>query len=79
MAGLTGGTGAYESRMGTKIGFFYSPITTKEPRLVTFARKVNLQKLGFFLFLGVKLALDFIVVLKIEKREGFVSRHKMAF
>ena len=39
--------------------FSYSLTPTKKPRLVTFNRKVKLQKLEFLLLYGVQLVLAF--------------------
>jgi len=59
--------------MRSNIGFPYSPITTKEPRIVTFVKKVKLQKLNFYLIFGNGKAVDFVEILEEEKEVDSVK------
>jgi len=78
-AELTGILRAHEVRLKSKQGLFYYLTPTKDPRLVTFHRKVKLQKLCFYLVLVVKLALGFIEFFAIESGRGSSLKLELAF
>jgi len=76
---MTGVSGAHGVGLKLKRIFFYSLTPSKELRLVSFHKKVNLQKLDFYPIFGVKLLLGFFAFLRQEIRVRDSSILEVAF